>query len=237
MKGAIDQGKLHINKAIYRKGELIFEIVVDPDLAVEYRNGNIKDIREVLKSQEIFSDAQKGNVASSGLLEATFSTSEPLKVAEEILKHGEIQLTSEYRQKLRDQKKNKIIELIHQNAINPQANAPHTRERLESAMDEAKVKVDEWKTAEDQVETVLKALQAILPIRYEIRIIEVIINSQYAPQSYAILKNYGTLEETQWLNDGGLLARIKMPAGMQEEFIEKLNNLTHGSVDVKVIEN
>jgi ribosome maturation protein SDO1 len=239
MKGttmAGDREKISINLATLKKGEQRFEIVVDPDMAVEYRSGKITDIREVLKSEHIYFDAHKGDLASEHILKALLDTSDPLKVAEIIIKEGEIQLSSEFRKKLREQKRNKIIEIVHRNSINPQTNAPHPRERLESAMEEAKVRIDEWKRAEDQVEGVLKAIKAILPIRYEVRLIEVIVEPKFAPQSFSIVKSYGTLEDTQWMDDGSLLARIKLPAGLQSELVDRLNSLTHGSVNIKVIE-
>ncbi|MBW2987991.1 ribosome assembly factor SBDS [Candidatus Woesearchaeota archaeon] len=233
--GYIDTSRLSINLAIYRSGSNKFEVVVDPDLAMEFREGKAVEIRDVLKSEYIFSDAQKGNLASEHLLKQVFGTDDVLLVAEKIVKEGEVQLSAEFRRKLREQKRRRILDIIHRNSINPQTNTPHTIERLEAALEEAKVRVDEFKKPEDQVQTVLKAIQSIIPIRYEVRVIEVIVEPKYAPQSYSILKSYGNLEETQWLNDGSLRARLRLPAGMQNELFDRLNSLTHGSVDIKVI--
>ena len=234
--GYIDSSRLEINLAIYRKGSEKFEVVVDPDLAVELRQGNPVEIREVLKSESIFSDAQKGMMASENRLKEMFGTSDPLQVASRIIKQGEIQLSAAFRRRLREAKKNRILDIIHRNSINPQTNTPHPRERLKTAMEETKVRIDEFKKAEDQVDSVLSELKKILPIRFELLKVEVLVGPQYAPQSYSILKSLATIEDTQWTNDGSLLARIKLPAGLQQDFFDRLNNLTHGSVSIKIME-
>ena len=126
--------------------------------------------------------------------------------------------------------------MIHRNSINPQTNLPHPEQRIESAMEDAKVKIDEFKKAEEQVHDIVKAISGILPIRYEVRTLEVIVEPKYAPKSYSILKNYGTIVEQEWLNDGSLLAKIKIPAGMQNDFFDELNHLTHGTVKTKIVE-
>jgi len=227
--------RLEINLAILKRQGMVAQIVVNPDKAIEYKNGKEVNLRDVLKSDQIFSDAQKGMAASEHMLENVFETKDPLKIADIIIKEGEIQLSAEYRKKLRDQKRNKIIDLLHRNSINPQTNAPHPRDRLSSALDESKVRIEEFKSAEEQIETVIGQIKTILPIRYEQLNIEVLIEAQYAPKSYSVLKSFGTLEDSQWMNDGSLLAKVKLPGGLKDDFMDKLNGLTHGSASIKII--
>jgi len=235
-QGFIEKERMEVNLAVFKKGEARFEIVVDPDAAVAFREGRISEIRDVLKSEHIFSDVQKGLKASDQLMNEVFGTGDELEAAAKILREGEIQLSAEFRRKLRDARKNKVIELIHVGSINPQTNTPHPRDRIEAAMEEAKIRIDEFKKPEEQVEHVIKALMRILPIKYEVRQVEVLIDAKYAPQSYAILKSFGNLEDTQWQNNGSLLARIKLPAGLQSDLIDRLNSLTHGSALIKILE-
>ncbi|HII72797.1 TPA: ribosome assembly factor SBDS, partial [Candidatus Woesearchaeota archaeon] len=35
---------------------------------------------------------------------------------------------------------------------------------------------------------------------------------------------------------GGLILKLEIPAGLQEEVLNKLNNLTHGGVDIQIME-
>ena len=233
--GFIEASRLDINLAILKKGNTKFEVVVDPELAIAYRRGKDVELEDVLKSDEIFSDAQKGMLASEHLMEQFFKTKDKRKVAEIIIKEGEIQLTAEFRRKLREQKLNRIVNIIHRNSINPQTNTPHPEERIRAAIEQAKLKIDEFKPAEDQVERIIKDIAGIIPIRLEVLQLEVIVPPQFAPKSYSVIKSFGGLEQSDWLNDGSLLARVKLPAGLKLEFMDKINSLTHGSAEIKII--
>jgi ribosome maturation protein SDO1 len=231
-----DHERISFNVARMKKAGEIFEIVIDPDLASAYREGKGSDVREVLHAEFIFNDAKKGIKASEESLETAFHTKDPLQVAAILLKEGELQLTAEYRDKKREEKKRKIIEIIHINAIDPKSGLPHPVTRIENAFEEAKVHVDENKRAEDQVKTIIDQLRPILPIKFDVRLIDVHIPANYAVKLYGIVKNYGKIKREEWQNDGAWRILIEIPAGLQTEFFEDLNNRTHGSVTTKIID-
>ena len=106
---------------------------------------------------------------------------------------------------------------------------------IENAFEEAKVRLDEYKRPEDQVHDVLKQLQSILPIRFEIKDLEIHIPTQYAPKMYGTVANYGVIKKDEWQNDGSWLCVLEIPAGLQNDLIDDLNSKTHGNVQIKVI--
>ncbi len=218
------------------KHGLNFEILVDCEKAIELKHGANLDINDVVASGlDIFKDVKKGEHASDADLIKVFNTSNKAEVVSKIIKEGEVQLTKEYRDKLREEKKLKIINLIHRNAINPANNLPHPAARIEAALEEAKVKIDEFKKAEDQVKEIVDKIRTILPIKFEIRELEIRIPAKFAGKSFSTLKQYGTLLKDVWQNDGSLLALIELPAGLQTELFDRLNSLTHGEVESKII--
>ncbi|RMF55388.1 ribosome assembly factor SBDS [Candidatus Woesearchaeota archaeon] len=230
-----DHERITFNLARLRKGGKTFEIAIDPDLAISYKHGADVDISEIVKSEHIFSDVKKGELASETDLRNIFGTEKPLEVAEIIIKEGEIQLTAEYRKKVREEKLNKIIYLIHRNAVDPKTNLPHPPDRIQSAIKEAKVRIDEFKKAEDQVQDVLKNIREIIPIKLEVKKLQVVIPAEYAAKSYSTVKRFGKMLKEQWNNDGSLTAVIEVPGGMESNFYDKLNSLTHGNNEVKVL--
>lgn len=230
-----DRERVHFNLARLKTHGTAFEIVVDPDKAIEHKQGKAVAINEVLHAEKIFSDAKKGLAASEDEMQAVFGTKDPAVVAEKILKEGELQLTSEYREKMREAKKRKIIEIIHRNGVDPRTQTPHPVQRIENALEEAKVHLDEYKRAEDQVHEVLKKLQPVLAIRFEIKDLEIHLPSQYAPKLYGTVANYGTIKKDEWQNDGSWLGVLEIPAGLQTELMDELNGKTHGNVQIKVI--
>jgi ribosome maturation protein SDO1 len=235
-QGMIQPGKLDLDLAKLKKGGAHFEIVIDPDLAIEYKNKKEGvTIKDVLKSELVFADANKGLKASETKMQELFNTTDPLKVAEIIINDGDIHFTADYREAVRETKRKRILDLIQRNAMDPRTKLPHPMTRLENAMKEAKIGIDMFKSAEEQVEEVLKKLRPIIPIRIEMLNVQVSIAAQYAHQSYRILKKYSTIKKEAWGGDGSLVANLELPAGLQEEFLEKLNSLTHGGVDYKVL--
>ena len=231
-----DHKKIDINTAKLKTHGQVFEIVVDPDLAIAYKQGK-KDLdkREVLKAQEIFADANKGLMASETEVEKVFGTTEPLEVAEQILQKGDIQLTSDYREKVRQEKKNKILDTIHRNGVDPRNNSPHPRQRLENAFHEANIHIDEFKKARDQVDEIVKKLTPILPISFEKKQIEVKVDSQHATRLYGRIQSMAKIKKEEWLNDGSWFAIVEIPAGLQDDFFDELNKETHGEVETKIL--
>ena len=225
-----------VDKAIVAKLKLKginFEILVDCDKALEYRAGRLKDLDNVLATQDIFNDVKKGLHAS--FLRDTFGTDDKRKIAERIIKEGEIQLTTQHKNKLREELRKRIIQTIHRNAINPKTNIPHPPARIESALEEAKVKIDEYKSAEEQVVEIVKKINGILPIKYETREVLLKIPAKFSGQSYTIAKQYGKLLKEDWQNNGNLYLTVEIPAGLQNELLDKMNGLTKGSVELSVI--
>ncbi len=215
-----------------KKQEHSFEILVDCEKAMQYKKGNA-ELDEALVTEDVFKDIKKGEHASEHDLVNIFGTDDKRAIAEKILKDGEIQLTVEYRKKLREEKKKKIAFIISQYAVNPQTNTPHPLERIESAMDERKVKIEEFKSAEGQVESIISELKEILPISYEIKKLNLVIPAEASGRSFGILKKYSKILKEEWLGDGRLSVNVEVPAGLQEGLFNDLNNIAHGQIESK----
>lgn len=238
MKGSetYDKERVHLNVARMSRGGEKFEVIIEPDKAVAYRNSEGGDVRAALKYEKVFSDAKKGLPASLDSMKKAFETSDLLKVADFIIRNGEVQLSAHYRDSLREAKRKQLVEIIHRNAIDPRTKLPHPVQRIENAFEVAKVKIDGNRKAEDQLEDVMKALRPVMPISFETRKLQLIVPSAYASKASQLIKGFGRLADNKWHSDGTLLAVVEIPAGLQQEMIERLNRLAHGDIDVKVLE-
>jgi ribosome maturation protein SDO1 len=103
-------------------------------------------------------------------------------------------------------------------------------------MEEAKVRIDVDKRPEEQVDAVMEAIRAIIPIRFEKVRIAVRIPAQYAGRAVGVIRNFGTPSKEEYGPDGSYMCVIEVPAGIQAEIYDKLNSLTHGEVQVKKLE-
>jgi len=208
-----------------------YEILVDLDEALKIRNTGKGDIISALKSQAVFHDLKKGNRPSSADLMDAFGTQDFYEIAKKIISSGEVQKTQEVRDAEKENKIKQVITLIVRNAVD-QNGRPYTEERIRRAIDEAHYSFDH-RPAEQQMPHLLEKLKPIIPIRIETKKIKLIIPAQYTGQVYGLLKEYKERED--WLANGSLQAILNIPAGMQIDFYEKLNNITHGAVQSEEI--
>ena len=212
-----------------------FEIMVDADKALAYKGGADIDIKDdVLAIDAVFKDASKGDRASEELMNKLFGTTDVYEVADKIIKKGDIQLTTEQKRRMLDERKKRIVNIISRNAINPQTNSPHPPQRIEDAMDEARVHVSLAKSAEEQVESVIKLLRPLLPIKFEKRRVAVKIPAGYSSKVQQVLREFGRVEKEEWAGNYQYCV-LEIPAGVQDDFYNKLNNLTHGEVEIKIL--
>ena len=210
-----------------------FEILVKPDPALEYKLGKRADVASVLVSDEIYSDANKGSRASSEKLRKHFKTTDITDIARQILSRGELNLTTDQRRKMIEEKKKQIIQYINRSFVDPKTHIPHPPLRIESAIDKARVIIDPFKRTEDQANVVVEALRRILPLKSEVSRLSVTVPSQFSAQSYSVFKATGNLKGEQWLADGSLRVIIEMNAGMKVSFIDRIGSITRGSADIK----
>ncbi|MGM5488895.1 MAG: ribosome assembly factor SBDS [Nanobdellota archaeon] len=219
-----------------KKGENTFEVVVDPDLAMEYRNNGDVTLHDVLKSDKVWFDAKKGQEASHEKLQALFETDDLLAIAEQIIRKGDIQLSAEYREKKRQEKYSTVVSMIQRHGVDPRTNLPHPRNRVEAALEEAKVKIDEHKTAEEQIQDILRKLQPILPIKFVTKKIEIHLLAEFANKVYGTLMQFGKIVQDEWQSDGGWKGVIEIPGGLEPELYETLSKKCHCDVQTRVIE-
>ena len=212
-----------------------FEILIDPNKALAFKQGVQIDMGDILAVPTVFSDAKKGEEASANAMRSIFKTDDPIEVAKEIIQKGEIPITTEYKNKLRETKKKQVINLIHRNAVDPKTHLPHPPARIEAAMEEAKVHIDEFTDVNKQMQEALKKIRPIIPIKFEVKEIVVKIPALYASKSYPIVKSFGKLLKDEWQRDGSWIAVVELPGGLEEDFYGKLNALCHGEVETKVL--
>ena len=178
----IDIGKAAV--AQYDINGYHFEILVDPQLAWNYREGQDIDIREILLGFYIFTDALRGKkITDSELLKEIFTTDDIFEISEEILKKGELQITAEMRKKFTEKIRKKIIYFINRNCVNPKTNLPHPPARIERAMEDAKISIDSNMEIVEQAKKIVNPLSFCSP--HQVPELQVTLRHKFqAPHSH-----------------------------------------------------
>jgi ribosome maturation protein SDO1 len=226
-----------VDKAVVariEKGHDRFEILVDPDKALEFRKGSPISIENILAVNQIFKDSKKGERVSTAEMEKDLGTSDIFQAARKILAEGELQLTTEQRRKMLDEKRRQIVDMISRQGVNPQTKLPHPPLRIENAIEQARVHIDPFKPAAEQMKAVLEAIQKIIPISLEQLEVAVRVPVAHAGKISSVIRKLATVKKEEW-GSADWFALIEIPAGMQGDIYTKFNDLTSGNVETKVI--
>jgi ribosome maturation protein SDO1 len=212
-----------------------FEIMVKPDPALDYKMGKKKDISAILVSEEIYTDSGKGTKPSAEKLLKAFKTEDLTEIAKIIMEKGDLNLTTDQRRKMIDDKRKQIVEFIVKTYVDPRTHLPHPPLRVELAMKDGRVSVDPQKSVDEQVKDIVEKLRSIIALKSENMNLEITIPAQYASQSYAVLKSVGSLKKEEWQNNGSLKAILEIPAAARPNVIDRLGSITKGSASVEVM--
>jgi ribosome maturation protein SDO1 len=211
-----------------------FEVLVNPDPALEFKMGRPVSMEKVLASDVIYSDASKGLRASAEKLRRYFRTEVASEVAAEILRRGELQITAEQRRRLIEDKRRQIVAFIAKNYVDPGTGLPHPITRIEQALEEAKASIDPFRPAEEQAKAVIERLRAILPLKMQRVKLRIRVPAAYAAQSFSALKSMSDLLQSEWGQDGSLTALVEVAPGGQQALLDRLGSITKGGVQVTV---
>ena len=211
-----------------------FELLVKPDPAFDYKIGKITEISKVLVSDEIYTDSSKGTRVPNEKLEQVFKTNDPTKIAEIIMKKGELNLTTEQRRKMIAEKRKQLVTFIAKTYVDPRSHLPHPPLRIEQAMDDGRVSIDPFRNVDEQVKDVVEKLRPIIALKSENVVLEISIPAQFVAQSYTVLKSTGTLKKEDWPPNGSLKAILEIPAGARPNVIDRLGSITKGTATVEV---
>lgn len=221
-----------VNAKIKIKGKN-FEILVDVEKALEVKKGKASGF-EALISEAVFYNIKSGDRASESDLKAVFGTGDINIIAEKIIKSGEIEIPSDYLNKERQNKVKQVIDFLTKNAINPTTGNPYTPMRIEESITQAGINIEN-KPIESQLSRILEKLRPILPIKIETKKLKITIPAVHTGKVYGFVNEYK--ESERWLDNGDLEAVVNLPVGIQMDFYDKLNSVTHGSSIVEEIKN
>lgn len=219
-----------------------YEILVDPDGAERVLGAlqageepSDQDVLGIMAVEDVFLNARDGDRAPQEDLEKGFASTDVATIARRVLRDGDVQLTQDQRKRMLAQKEKGILAYIARHAWNPQTRTPHPKDRIERALEEAKFQVHPLRRVEEQVAEAMKALRPLMPIAFERVKVAVRVPAEHAGAAYGHVRNMGELKGEEWQEDGALVVVLEMPAGAQGEVYERLNKLTQGAVETRLV--
>ena len=209
-----------------RHGSKTFETMVDLDSAMKIRKGESSDVNEAIRDTTIWKDLKKGMRVGENDLKEAFGTTEFNHIVERIIKKGDLEVTQEYRDEALETKKKQVVDFLIRNAVDARTNRPFTPDMIESAIKQAGVKIEN-QPVDKQIKGIIETLKKAIPIKIETKKIKIKIPAEHTGRAYGLIQDYK--EKENWLSDGSLEVILDIPIGIQSDFYDKLNNITHGS--------
>ena len=144
--------KLKLNKSR-------FELACYPNKVQDYRDKKEKDIKEVLQTQEIFSNAIKGDLVPKKVLKEVFPKLSHDQIIKLILDKGEIQLGLKERETESSNLKRDISNIIVEKTYNCDNGLPFPQDIIIRALDDINFKYIDKENAKKQA---LKAIKELI---------------------------------------------------------------------------
>jgi ribosome maturation protein SDO1 len=147
----------------YGKGAQKCEIICRKGAVSLFRQGKLSR-EDVLITDVIYKNAQKGDEAPRSLIESVCGTGDPLML---ILTSGEYNLSTAELRVLRDQAFQGVVAYIKRNYINPVGNREYTDESIKTVLDAVKVRgtINYREDAEANFNRVKKKILGKLPLK------------------------------------------------------------------------
>ena len=212
-----------------------FEILVDPNEAQAFKEGDEIDWEDIVAVDGVWADSAKGERAPETILKDIFDSSNLIDIYKRILTEGTIQLTSEQKKEMIDKKKKQILSHIVANAMNPQTGGAHPPQRIENAIVEARYNFDPIRSVESQVEDIVRKIRPLIPISFEKVKAAVKIPAIFVGKCYGQMSGLGTIENEEYQNDGSWIGILEMSAASYNELENLLGSITKGTAEIKII--
>jgi ribosome maturation protein SDO1 len=209
-----------------RVGSKIFETMVDLDKAMKIKKGEKVDITEAVSDNAVWTDLKRGMKAGNQDLMEAFQTTDFNSIVKRIIERGNIEVTKDYRDEETEKRKKQIIEFLVKNAVDARTNRPFTPDAIESVIKQAGIKIEN-QPVDKQISSILEKIRTVIPIKIETKKLLMRIPAQHTGRVYGIVQEYK--EKENWLANGELEIVLNLPIGLQNDFYDKLNSITHGS--------
>lgn len=210
-----------------------YEILVEPELAKEAKlEGKDHDIQRLLFVQEVFEDAGDGKRASVEDLDEDFNTRQVMEAADEIFSEGDMQLTTEQKKEMREEKHKQVVNMIARRAQNPKTGKPHPPQRVENALEEAGFNADAMIDVEEQFDEAIDSIRPIIPVSLDKKTVAIKIPSEDAGKAYDKIQQKADMIEEQWGGDN-FYAKIRVPAGILSELMDEIQEISSGESELE----
>lgn len=214
-----------------------FEIACYPNKVTDWRNKIEKDLDEVVQTTTIFKNVSKADAASSKDMKHVFGTDDEKEVCLEILKKGNLQVTSKERQATSENVTRDIATIVADKCVDSDTGRPFTVSMITESMKEIHFSVNPKRTAKQQaLEVIQKLKEDTLPSleRAQMRILCEVPKNNGKELKVMLDAHKCAIEDENW----GMTytAEILLDPGAYRSVTEKLQQISKGNGTFEILD-
>ncbi len=216
----------------YKVGSATFELLIKSSTILKFRRGKAT-ADDILITDEIFSNAAKGEKTNIEDIETAFKTRIKEQVIATILEKGHAPLSTAERKEVTEEKRAQILGYIHRFYVSPVNGLPHPMTRIEAAVETAKCRIDHEKPVDAQRDAIIKKLIGILPLKKtEMEVLLRIPTGRMGSVS-GLIYNSGTVTNESWTG-GSWTGHLAIVPGEFDHLMSKLQSALKDDLDFEL---
>ncbi|HJN55552.1 MAG TPA: ribosome assembly factor SBDS [Candidatus Poseidoniales archaeon] len=202
-----------------------FEILVDPEGVQRWKESAEEiEILSLLAVEEVWTSAREAERVPEADLEKAFGSTDLAVITDHILAKGNIQLTTQQRKEMVEQKRKRLIVAIVEAAVDPKTGLPHPATRIDQALDEVKYLIDPFKSDNILYQEAVKILRPVIPLSFEeCKMAIKVPHHAYGPASRLLR---GSTQQDEWTPDGSWVAVIEIPRARRDVILGRLAKIS-----------
>eukprot|EP01135_Chromosphaera_perkinsii_P001973 Nk52_evm20s215 gene=Nk52_evmTU20s215 len=217
----------------FKSGKLHFEVLCNPGVVLKWRKDDTIPWDTVLFSDTIFKNYHAGEKANHEDLKTAFDTTDVVECLKKICSKGVVNESQGERKEKVDKRRKEIVNYLHKYFINPKTSTPHPVERIQLALEEAKIKIDAEESVERQANTILKKLVSIIPMKKCEMEATLSVNHKNAGSVTGIIHKYAQIRGEKW-GANGCEWELSLVPGDYDGFFAELTRAAKGEFEFNV---
>jgi rRNA metabolism SBDS family protein len=215
----------------YKKGKHSFEILTKQGSVRQFLTGKL-GWDKVLSADVIFTNSKKGDIAKKQDLITVFGTDDVNKCAEIMVRQGDAQVSASERKEDISVHRRQILEYLHK-TYTDQAGLPHPLVRLETILEEAKIRIDPAVSVHKHCEDVIKRMIGKIVFKRNASDYTITVPKEHVKTCRDVVCKYCPVGRKEIREAGSTTWKVSITSSDFDNFLLEMNKITGGDFTVK----
>ena len=182
----------------------------------------------------VFTNFKKGTVAKSSELTSAFGSLSPTEILQKIVKEGDLQTNAGERKEEAESFMKKVIDYLNRSFVDAKG-LPHPIAKIESLIEESKIKLNQSESVSKQAEKIIKKLQGKAVFKKSSNSYSLFLKKEYTKEGKILIHRFCDVKSEEWSSEGCTWT-VLITLTNFDLLIESLNKFTGGDYTISTEE-